>query len=84
MNTITWRGPSGQVRWAYYTAAELAAWEVSGSTLTATVVSHDALRIQQQPLTFVVPRSTGSWVWSIQSLQMTGTSLTATVSPQEG
>lgn len=82
MNTITFRGPSAELRWSYYVAATLGPWSIDGTTLTATVTELDALRASQQPLTFVVPRTSGeSWRWSIQSLQLAGMSLTATISP---
>ncbi len=88
MHTIVMKGATARLQWGYYPAAELAAWSVSadpsgGGTLTATVIQSDALRVAQQPLTLVVPRPQGSWRWSVASLQIAGTSLTATVRPQE-
>ena len=82
MHSIVFKGPVGELRWSYHKAADLASWEITGSSLTATVLSHDAFRVSQQPLTFVVPRTTGSWTWSVQSLQIAGTSLTATISQE--
>lgn len=86
-NTTTMRGHGGEVRWGYHIASTLKSWtlaaEPAGGTLTAEVVSHDAYRVSQQPLTFVVPRPHGQWSWPVQSLQITGTSLRATLGPQE-
>lgn len=82
MHTITFRGPAAELRWSYYVAATLGPWSIDGTTLTATVVELDTLRASQQPLTFVVPRTQGeSWRWSIETLQLAGTSLTATITP---
>jgi len=80
MNTIVIRGQAAQVKWGYHEAASLSAWtvtpdQIGGGTLTATVIQMDALRVAQQPLTFVVPRPGKPWRWSVNSLQVTGTSL---------
>ena len=84
MNTITFRGPAGELRWGYYTAAILGAWEVSGTTLTAQVVSCNPSQVSQRPVMFVVPRGASpAWRWPIETLQIAGTSLTATVLPPE-
>lgn len=87
-NTFTFKGPVGEVRWSYHTAATLKDWTLSVeqgvSRLTAQVVSSDAFRVSQQPLTFVVPRSSGpAWRWPIQSLQVSGPSVVATLGPPE-
>jgi hypothetical protein len=83
MNHVTLRGAAADVRWSYHRAAALGAWTfvadaTGGGTVTATVLSHDAFKVSQRPLTFVVPRSSGDWRWAITTLQIDGTSLTAT------
>jgi len=84
---MTFKGAAGQLVWGYYPAASLSSWsvipdEAGGGRLTATVVQMDAFRAAQQPLTFVVPRPKGEpWRWRIQSLQIAGASLSATLSP---
>jgi hypothetical protein len=87
MNKFVMRGAEGAVMWSYHAAASLKDWTVTadsaGHRLTAQVVSHDAFRVSQQPLTFVVPRPTGQWTWPITSLQIAGTALIATVGPPE-
>lgn len=85
---VTFKGPSGEVRWAYHGAATLGPWTVvaepTGGTLTASLVSHDAFRVTQRPLTFVVPRPQGrSWRWPIESLQIAGDTVTARLGLQE-
>jgi hypothetical protein len=86
-NRVTVGGLSGEVRWSYHTAASVGKWTVtadaSGHTLTAVVVSHDAFKVSQRPLTFVVDRGRGQWIWSINTLQIAGDTLTATLAPQE-
>ena len=86
--SMTITGPQAQLRWGYYQAAQLGSWSVEagpgGGTLTATVVSQDAFRVSQRPLTFVVTRPKGVvWRWPIQTLQIAGTTLTASIGPQE-
>lgn len=85
---VTIRGKDGVLRWGYFPAATLGSWvvtaEPAGNTLTAQVVSHDALRVSQQPLTFVVTRPNGyAWTWPVQSLQIAGSTVTARLGVQE-
>ena len=90
MNKATLRGPSAEVRWAYHRAADLGPWTMTlldthgNVSMTAAVISSDAFRVSQQPLTLVVPRPNGNaWRWPIQSLQIAGSTLTASLGPQE-
>ena len=81
------KGMAAEVRWAYHRAAELGAWTLEsdaqgGGTLSAQIKSHDAFKVSQRPLTFVVPVKSGSWRWEVTTLQITGSSLTATVIPE--
>lgn len=87
-NRVLVGGPAGAVKWGYHLAASVGKWTVvsdrSGTNLTATVVSHDAFKVSQRPLTFVVDRPRGhSWQWSIKTLQIAGETLTATLDPAE-
>lgn len=90
MNRVTITGHEAEV-WLVYPAplaAKLGSWsltaEPAGGTLIAKVVSHDAFKVSQQPLTFVVPRPSGhQWRWPIKSLQMSAHTLTAEVGPPE-
>lgn len=87
MNTLTFKGEAGKLVWGYHEAASLSSWslipdDAGGGKLTATVVQMDAFRAAQQPLTFEVPRPKGPpWRWPIHSLQIAGTSLSATLGP---
>lgn len=89
MNRVVMRGAAGGVKWGYYPAADLGAWSLtidpsSGGQLSAAVVSHDGYRLSQQPLTFVVRRSSGqAWTWPIESLTVQNGSITARLGPQE-
>ncbi len=76
-HTIKMGGPSGAMRWGYYTAASLRDWSLSNHVLTATIVEKDDTRLSQQPLSFVVVRPSSTWTWPVDTLQITGTSLTA-------
>jgi hypothetical protein len=48
------------------------------------VLSADAFKVSQRPLTFVVRRPKGvTWRWPVQTLQIDSGSLTASLGPQE-
>lgn len=81
MNTVEIKGASAVLKWGYHQAAALESWSISGYVVTATVVERDAFRVTQAPLTFEVPRPNGNWTWSVQSLQITGDTLTARIDP---
>lgn len=58
-NVVAVRGQSATVKWGYHRACELASWSFAGSgiaggTVTATVVSRDAFKLSQDPLTLVL------------------------------
>ena len=81
MNSFTFRGAAAELRWGYHQAAVLASWEMGpGGTVTAKVVSKDDFKVTQAPLTFVVPHANGKWVYTVNSLQITGQTLTASIS----
>jgi hypothetical protein len=89
MNKVTITGPAAELKWSYRSAARLGSWSITGDgtgggTLTAQTVSVDQFGVSQQPLTFVVPRPNGlQWRWSVNGLQIAGSTLTASLRPQE-
>lgn len=92
MGKLALKGLAGEVRWSYRLAASLREWSLNAEavgdavrqSLTATVASHDARAVSQQPLVFVVPRPSGQpWRWPIESLQIVDGTLTAVLGPQE-
>lgn len=87
-NRFTIGGLVGEVRWGYHPAASIGKWTIvadaSGQRLTADIVRSDAYQMAQQPLLFVVERPLGQqWRWAMESLQVSGSALTATLVPQE-
>ena len=87
-NTLTIRGREALLRWGYHTAATLAAYEMTGTgataTVTAKVVSADNFKLQQQGLTFRIPRQNGPhWDYAVQSLHVADATVTVTVFLQE-
>jgi len=82
-NSFVFRGAAGELRWGWHKAADLTGWELKDNKLTATVASKDEFTVSQQPLTFVVHRSTTTWKFVVNTLQIADTSLSATVTPQE-
>jgi hypothetical protein len=87
MNKGTIRGPEAVIRWGYHSAVRLGSWTVdldpTHRTLTGRVMEADTFRAQQQPLTFVVSRPQGSWVFPVNTLHIAGDELIATLGPQE-
>lgn len=84
--TIT--GVTASLKWGYYLAGTLGAWTVTKTdagtwTLAATVVSTDAGRIAQRPLTFVAPHQGGAWRWPVTELAIADGALTATLGPPQ-
>ena len=81
---ITAKGLAGEVRWVYLPAVTFGPWSFVPSdgktgTLTAQIVSVDEFRMQQRPLVVVVPAGRAEWRWSVTDLQISGTTLTASV-----
>jgi len=86
-NTTTFKGRAAELRWGYACAGTLGSWTMTadptGLRVTAEVLAIDAYRAAQQPLTFCVIRQTTVWQWPVVSLHIAGSTLTATLSPQE-
>lgn len=90
---VTVRGLTASMRWGYFHVAELSAYTVTKDslgvwTLTATVGHVDAFRVTQRPLVFVAPHLAQAgrpsvWCWPVETLQIAGASLTATLGPPE-
>ena len=91
MPTMHMRGAVGELVCWYQRVALLRAWTLhsvgAGLELTAEIESVDAHRVTQRPLTFRVPRAEGKkpWRWPVVALHIaaSGSSLTATLGPQE-
>jgi len=83
MGAISITGHHGEIRWVYLKAIVFGPWSYSGEkgsgTLTAQVVSCDEFRVQQRPLVAVVPAGRSEWRWAVTDLQISGTTLTASL-----
>lgn len=79
--SVNVRGVGGELRWGYHCAARLRAFSVTGTTLTGTIDTHDDYRVTQRPLVFALPAK--GWVWPIDTLQIEGTALTASLTSDE-
>ncbi len=79
-------GHQGQIRWEYLPAVTFGPWSMTGhgtvGTLKAQIVSVNEFRVKQTPLVAVVPAGRAEWRWSVRNLQISGSSLTATVERQ--
>lgn len=85
---MTLRGATGEIRWAYMTAAAFGPWRLeeddSGvSVLTGTLVSMDEYRAAQAPLKAVVMVGRQRLTWPIVDLQFTGQTVTARLGQRE-
>lgn len=80
MNSVTFHGLDGEIRWGYLPAAVLGPWTLTADALTAKVVSFDAFRASQQPVTFRVNRQNAEpWIWPVTSLRIADGTLTASL-----
>jgi hypothetical protein len=83
------RGVVGQVKWAYYTAAALHGYTVRRDKLTGqwsmsgTVVTKDAFKLNQRPLVFVAPHEKGAWRWDVLSHEIVDGVFRARLSPPD-
>ncbi len=87
MASVTATGTSGQIRWSYLPALTFGSWRYVGSGSTGTLTSaqvldHDEFRLTQQPLVVVVPMGRAEWRWSVESVQLSGDTVTMQVSRQ--
>jgi len=85
---LSLKGPVAELRWSYRRAASLGAWSLDATgdrgRLTAQVLKADAYQVSQRPIVFVVPRPGGHvWRWPVTELSITGTTLSASLGPQE-
>lgn len=84
---VTVSGAVASLRWSYHQAAALRDWTLTkvagGFALSATITTKDTFRVSQRPLVFVVTTQDGPWRFPVQSLQIDGASLTATLGPKE-
>lgn len=85
MNQITMRGSAATVRWGYHRAADLGSWSLDTGRLSAAVKSHDAVKMAQQPLLFVVSRPNGTqWTWRLDEAHVSGGTLTGRITGDNG
>jgi len=89
------RGVVGQIRWAYYTAAQVEGFTVIRNqtprppgvparwSMRGRVVLTDPFKLTQKPLIFVAPHAKGKWQWPIEDLVITDGELTARLGPVE-
>lgn len=84
-HALTISGVSGQVKWLYAVAAEIAGYRVTRSAgqwmLSGTVTRADPFRLSQRPLVFVAPHAKGEWRWPIRECQIKADELTAELDP---
>lgn len=80
-------GVAGSVVWGYHTAGTVGAWTIARQdgvrVLTADFAQMDTFKASQRPLVFEARHAHGVWRWPVESLQITGASLTAVLGPKE-
>ena len=83
---LTWRGGDGavgQVKFAYLTAAVVGGYVLTCDrqtrqwSLVGTVLTSNAVTLRERPLEYVVATKRRAWKWPIESLTITGQTLTA-------
>lgn len=92
------RGQAGSILWGHRTAARVATWSILRKDhdgrppytwhLRARVAppftAGDAFQCRQRPLLFTAQRDRGFWCWGIESIEIVGLDLRATLGPPEG
>lgn len=84
-HSLTVTGQRALIFWGYREIGALSGWSLSAhdgavGTLTGTVERGDAFQLSQQGLEVRIVRQKGQpWRWPVQSLQLAGRTVTATV-----
>ena len=80
-------GASATLHWSYYVAATVGAWTITkteeGWALAASLQTVNAYRITRRPLVFVFAHPKGSSRWPVLSLELTSTTLNASLGSPE-
>lgn len=68
-------GAKGRIDWGYFTAGAIQGYSLKKQNdgtwaLSANLVSFDAFKIRQKPLTFIAWHKEGEWRWPIRSLDV--------------
>jgi hypothetical protein len=69
------RGVVGRIDWGYFAAAAINGYSLRRQAdgtwaLRGVVVSCDAFKINQRPLTFVAPHAHGEWRWPVKTVDL--------------
>lgn len=84
---MTLSGLTGDLRWGYLVAAVFGPWRFEGGggggTLTGTLVSSDAFRLTQVPLTAVLQVGRSSTRWRVEGVEISGSEVVVTLGPRE-
>jgi len=84
-------GTAGAILYGWHQAAVIRAWRIGQADdgawhLTAALERVDAFQCRQRPLLFTAPRAhtrDGFWAWSVQTLDIVGLELRATLGAPE-
>jgi hypothetical protein len=83
---MTYRGATGEIRWAYLAAAVFGPWRLDfdgeQGELAGTLVSVDGYRVSQAPLNAILTIGRQRLTYPIINLQVNGSALTAQVGPR--
>lgn len=90
---LTLRGTAATIVWAYHDAAVLRTWTIAKQAqqrglppvwrLAARIAHADAFKCRQRPLLFTAAHPKGRWCWQIETLDIIGDRLSATLGPPE-
>jgi hypothetical protein len=64
----------------YHLAATLGRWSLDAGVFTGRIVTTDPYRLQQKPLTLVIPRAGRPFEWRLTDVAIVGEELTGHVS----
>jgi len=85
LGSVTVQGVDGKLYWGYHLVGTVRSWTATRSAsgvlaLTATLNQFDTT-VSQRPIVFVVQHQHGAWRWPLESLQIAGETLSASIRP---
>jgi len=81
------RGVTGELRWAYLPACVFGPWRLhthpTGASLEAELVTQDAYRMGQEPLTALLHVGRQTLIYPVEGMTVNGSQLSVTLGPQQ-
>lgn len=84
---IKLHGERGALLWGYHEAATFRSWRIwkgpNGWQLLGRLARVDSFQARQSPLLFSAPRDKGLWAWGVDSIEIKGFDIRASLGEPE-